>query len=307
MKELSKKVLILMSTYNGKNTIKCQVQSILDQKSADVSILIRDDGSDNETQKEIYQLIEQHPDRIRCIYGENIGWKRSFMELLYAASLEYDYYGFSDQDDIWMPDKIHVCMDLMEKDTEDCVKLAHCNSLSVDSELKIRDEQEYRIPYPSTHKAAIAMEHFQGCGMLWNQRTMQLIHSYRPVNIDLAHDYWVGLLGTFFGKIYFCEQPKFYHIRYEENSSADGNVWKGRLKRLKQLFSGVNPYMNPAYDLLCGYHSIMDEEDLNFLEILNTYQSNTRNKLSLLLDKEFRRVSFTATMLLKLVVLLGLY
>lgn len=43
------KVLILMSTYNGREKICNQVKSIMGQKKVESYIYIRDDGSDEET------------------------------------------------------------------------------------------------------------------------------------------------------------------------------------------------------------------------------------------------------------------
>lgn len=37
------------------------------------------------------------------------------MELIDKAHIEeYDYYAFSDQDDIWLPDKVHVAVQAIQ-------------------------------------------------------------------------------------------------------------------------------------------------------------------------------------------------
>ena len=64
-----KKVLILMSTYNGKNYIRKQVESILDQKNVETNILIRDDGSNKETLDILKELKIEYTDRIDIIFG----------------------------------------------------------------------------------------------------------------------------------------------------------------------------------------------------------------------------------------------
>ena len=43
------KVLVLMSSYNGEKYIREQIESILNQKGVNVSILVRDDGSSDRT------------------------------------------------------------------------------------------------------------------------------------------------------------------------------------------------------------------------------------------------------------------
>jgi Predicted glycosyltransferases len=296
-----------MSTYNGGKNIIRQVESIFKQVEVDVSIYIRDDGSDAETSSVLKKLEEIYKGRIKIEFGENIGWKRSFLELVYNSDLNYNYYGFSDQDDIWMEDKLKSCIHLMELDAEDGLKLAHCNSMSVDESLQLREEQEKRIPCPPNYKSAIATEYFQGCGMVWNLNAMKLIQQYKPQNMNLAHDYWVGLICYMFGNIYFCEDAKFCHVRYGNNSSEDGDVYKGRMKRLKGLLRRDNIYMNPVEDLCIGYMQLLENDVQQFLERVSTYKHNKRKKMQTLLDKDFRRPTKYGTLLFKISILLNLY
>lgn len=224
-----------------------------------------------------------------------------------AADNVYDYYGFSDQDDIWQEDKLISCIDVAEHDGIQGPKLVHCNSLSVTPDLKQREEQENRVPVPPSFKAAIATEYFQGCGMVWNNAAMTIIQKYHIVNKNISHDYWVGLICYLTGNIYFCDRPLFYHIRYENNSSQDGNRKKGRIKRLKMVLSGENAYMNPSQDLIYGYSDYLSEEKLHFLKALKDYKTNQRYKLEILCDRDFKRPSVGATLLLKMSVLLDKY
>lgn len=314
---MSRNVLVLLSAYNGGNKIIRQVESIILQEEVNVSLFIRDDGSDIDTINILRRLEKKYPEKIFCIYGANLGFKQSFMELIYMAFPNFDYYAFSDQDDIWFSDKLISCIKLMESDIKEnkinkegnvkrlqsnrC-KLAHCNCISVDKKLRLRSEQEKRIPYPPNHKMAISTEFFQGCGMVWDKKLMELIQTYRPKNNNISHDYWVGLLGYWIGQVYFCKDPKFYHIRYENNESMDGDVKKGRLKRLKNFITGDVIYMNPVQDLLEGYTNYMSEEDKVFLKTLSNYQHSIKEKFRILTDWEFRKPSMMATMLLKLAV-----
>lgn len=293
------KVQILMSTYNGESNLERQVDSILNQEEVDISILIRDDCSTDRTIELIHKLQKKYLNKIELIEGDNIGWKLSFIELLFNAG-DYDFYGFSDQDDYWLPRKVIECINLMQSDNDEIPKLAHCNSLSVNENLQKRNENENRIAEPLTHKMAISTEVFQGCGMIWNKNAMNLILKYKPKNANLAHDYWVGIICYFFGRIYFTKEYYFYHVRYSNSSSADGNVLKGRISRIKKIFSkSKKAYMNPAEDLLNGYKDLLSEKDIKFLTYLINYKENFLIKLKLLFDLDFRKISFMPTLLLK--------
>lgn len=292
-----------MSTFNGGFKIERQIESIMDQQDVDVHLLIRDDGSSESTRNIIMKLVKRFPDRITVNFKKNFGWKKSFIDLLFLAPCSYDYYGFSDQDDIWMKDKLISCIELMEADNNSGIKLTHCNALSVDKNLRKRVQQESRIACPPNFKSAVATEYFQGCGMVWNQEAMKKLQEYKPKNSNIAHDYWVGLVCYLMGKVYFCKEPKFYHIRYGNNASADGSILKGRFNRLKMLVKCKHPYMNPAKDLLLGYKSQLNLDVSEFLSDLSEYNSSTKKKIKLFFDCDFRRPSIAASFLLKLAVL----
>lgn len=302
-----KKVLILMSTYNGGAKIKNQIKSILNQKDVDIFVYIRDDGSCSDTKNVLKSVVKEYPDKVSVTFGKNIGWKQSFLNLIYTATDIYDYYGFSDQDDIWFDNKVINCIYVTDQDDYDGPKLIHCNSLSVTSDLKPREEQENRVAIPPSFKAAIATEYFQGCGMLWNNKLMKLIQLYRLTDKYIAHDYWVGLIAYLFGKIYFVEENLFYHIRYENNSSEDGNRNKGRMKRVKDLITGKRTYMNPAQDLLNGYAVKLSDQQKCFLEKIVDYKINCLHKKDILLDRDFKRPSKSATLMLKTAILFNRY
>lgn len=296
-----------MSTYNGGDKIYRQIDSIMMQKDVDVYINIRDDGSNECTLRILDEIKKKYDGRVKVSKESNLGWKRSFLELVYCADTSYDYYGFSDQDDIWLEEKIINCIKFAEKDAYTGSKLIHCNSISVTPDLKMRAEQEERSAAPHSIKDALAMEYFQGCGMLWNNEAMKLIQKYRLQNENIAHDFWVGLVVYLFGKIYFCKEPQFYHIRYGNNSSADGNKKKGQMRRLKLMLCGKSAYMNPAADLIRGYAEILSNSEIDFLSKIVDYNSNWKHKIEIIFDPAFRRSSISATVLMKVAIVFNKY
>ena len=121
------KVCVLISTYNGERFLEEQIASIIAQKGVEVDILVRDDGSSDMT----CSLLErwQKEGKLKWYKGENLGFARSFMNLLKTAS-GYDYYAFCDQDDIWLEDKLQRAVAALEK-IEDKVKLYCSNTVHI--------------------------------------------------------------------------------------------------------------------------------------------------------------------------------
>ena len=109
---MSEKVLILLSTYNGEKYLEEQLNTILNQTTEEisVSIIIRDDGSSDNTIKIINKYINDY-DCIKLIKGKNLGPALSFRELINLADETYSFYAFADQDDIWVKGKIEAAVE----------------------------------------------------------------------------------------------------------------------------------------------------------------------------------------------------
>ena len=57
-------IVILLSTYNGDKYLVEQLESLLKQSYSNFIIIIRDDGSSDETQKIIADYVTQNRDKI---------------------------------------------------------------------------------------------------------------------------------------------------------------------------------------------------------------------------------------------------
>ena len=101
-------VVVLMSTYNGAAHLEEQIESIINQEDVNVRLIIRDDGSKDDT----VALAKKYTDEV--IEGSNLGYRYSFLELIRNAP-DADYYALSDQDDIWKPQKLVSATKMIEK------------------------------------------------------------------------------------------------------------------------------------------------------------------------------------------------
>ena len=86
MKE--KKVAVIMSTYNGEKFIREQLDSILNQSYKNIELIVRDDGSKDKTVEIVKEYQEKHKN-IKLFEGQNLGFVKSFFELLKLRALYY--------------------------------------------------------------------------------------------------------------------------------------------------------------------------------------------------------------------------
>lgn len=289
------KVLVLMSLYNGHLYIRQQFDSLLNQKGVNISLLIRDDGS---TDKSAYTIIKEFIDRscnILLTKGENCGSARSFMNLLYEAKVsycDYDYYAFCDQDDVWLPDKLHAAIEKLKKmdGRKPCLYLGSYQM--VDSNLN---------EIPTVHKkpsldmvSAFVSNPATGCTMVFNKKLLEAVVSKRP-DYMIMHDYWMYLVCLALGgEIYYDPTPYMLYRQHDHNviGGKKDSFMKRWSTRLRKLFRKGDCFKSRmATQLLTCYNERLTSEDKEFLTQVSTC-SLWSSKIKLLTNRRFKSKSF---------------
>ena len=102
------RVLVLLATFNGARWLEEQLDSIIGQQGAQVTILAADDGSSDGTAA----LVERCAAAwlaapVLAPWGHQLGAAGNFLRLLREAPLTgFDFVALADQDDIWLPGRL---------------------------------------------------------------------------------------------------------------------------------------------------------------------------------------------------------
>lgn len=299
-------VKVIISTYNGGAHIMRQLNSIFKQTGVHISVLVRDDGSKDDTIEVIRHYKETYPQReIELIQGVNVGFAKSFW-LGLSLSGEADYYAFSDQDDVWKQDKLIRCIDAMER-LEEIPQLSYCKMQRSD-EIQNRLEEQIEVLRPEqlTKKLTLLKTYNYGAATVINRSAKDLVCRMWPEVDDLPHDMWVGALCYWFGKVHYIDEELYDWIRYETSVTGEGTRKNGFSYRLKKTVQRKS-YPNICNALLDGYSDLLSDEECIFLERVRNYKNNLWDKLLLLFDPSFRRLSIYGTIALKLGILLNWY
>lgn len=187
-----------MSTYNGKDYLEEQLDSIINQTCSDWILFIRDDGSSDETRSIINKYVLKD-ERIKYVEDQIIhrGVKGSFIKLL--NSVEAKYYMFCDQDDIWLPQKIELSYSAISK-LEEKFPSAPClvatNLSTVDAEGKILQDSMWNnlgitkmVKDPSFLMVAPM---YTGCTMIFNDEAKKTVINGND-SPSVLHDQLVSL------------------------------------------------------------------------------------------------------------------
>lgn len=114
------KILVILASYNGAKYIEEQMDSILNQESISVDIMVFDDCSKDNTIEVLnkYELNANVSINKRKKGTGNA--PRNFLDAIRSLSDEfissYDFIAFSDQDDIWFPNKMFEAGKMLRKE-----------------------------------------------------------------------------------------------------------------------------------------------------------------------------------------------
>lgn len=184
------KVDILLAAYNGELFLKPMLDSILSQTYEDISLIISDDASTDGTAKILREYAEKDS-RVTVHYQkENLGFVGNFEFLLKQSTAPY--VAFSDQDDVWAPEKIETMLSELKASGK---SLVYSDMRRIDSEGNVIYESWMKEKsFPKLSGAAVkacAVRHFSaGCSQLF---TASVRRKMLPFKSEVfAHD-WVSI------------------------------------------------------------------------------------------------------------------
>lgn len=305
------KVLVLMSTYNGEKYVNEQLESILNQSIRDVDILIRDDGSRDKTIQIISKWMDKFPERIKLEAKENKGVVESFFELVKLASLDYDYYFFSDQDDYWDKKKIEKAIERIKSFNKN-KNIGYCSNLNlVDKNLKFMGKKYTKELIPSLRNCFIE-NIVTGCTYGANRTLfVKLKEDIRKIGNNIKkipmHDYHFYFLTTLYGKLVYDENSYIGYRQHGNNVvGMEKNKIKFTIQRIKRVFKRKSNDKRIEYlrFIKQNYQNELPILEKNFLlNLLENYNCIFK-RLSFILKNEFVRQSKIESYLSKITYLL---
>lgn len=296
-----------MSTYNGAKYLSEQLESILAQTGVSLHILIRDDGSTDNTMSILNHFKNLHPSIIDIYQGQNIGWKNSFFTLAKLAEDNYDdyeYFAFSDQDDIWLPDKLNRSINKLSE-LKDGPNL-YCSNLTYYKDGR-QSGNLRKIDVKPSYKGCLIRNYATGCTIVFNRRLLSLFNKQKP-KYPIAHDYWSYLIATLCGNTIIDPYSRILYRQHDSNQiGATGgfiNVWKRRLKSIQALMGSHDKELI-ASDLLRIHSDSMNAPAKKAVYKIVCYRNSIFSKLALMFDKGYTYDSMSNDFWLKLRILFG--
>ncbi len=282
------KVNILMSTYNGERFLAQQLDSILEQTYKDWTLLIRDDGSSDRTPEIIADYAQKDP-RIVFInpdQRDNLGVIKNFYTLLKYQ--EADFYFFCDQDDVWLPEKLELCIQEGRKYPADKPLLVYTDLKVVNQDLEVQHPSMIRTQ--SGHANTTLLQELTentvtgGVAMI-NEATAK---NWQAQNLDklIMHDWFLALVAAAKGNLVYIDQPTELYRQHDSNVLG-ARTWSKRLKHWLRPHKLLAKYWwlidasQKQASLLLDLSLAQEEKDLvgAYVDLLNQSWSQRRKTL----------------------------
>lgn len=226
---------ILLTVYNGLPFLEEQMGSLQAQTHQDWRLWVRNDGSTDET-AEAVMAASARDARIQLVPapGDQRGVCGGFAWLLDRVGSRADYVMFCDADDSWLPNKIELTLQEMQRAEAQAGPgvpvLVHTDLTVVDAELKVVHDSFWA--YQAIDARADSPDQLcirntvTGCTAMINPALQELSRSIPSEAI--MHDWWIALLASCFGRIIPVSKPTILYRQHGRNAVGAKQTRTGR-------------------------------------------------------------------------------
>lgn len=283
-KDKNKVAIILCSYEPNLNYFFKQIQSIANQSHTNFNLYIFDDGSSERKYSKMQSIVSKF--KLSCTFSKrknNEGYCMNFLKSLQEID-GYEYYCFSDQDDIWFMDKLSRGLKyLMNYDL-------YCSStiLINENDREIGRNIIYTRP---NFKHSLIQSIAGGNTYIFNNQIKMILSNIKDLPY-FSHDWFIYQLaagGDY--KIFYDKSPTVYYRIHGNNLTGTSNTVLSKLMRLRMLLRGefLN-WIDRNIKCLDGHEEVLTKNNKDILDLFSKNRShNLLSRISLFHNYKFRR------------------
>jgi glycosyltransferase involved in cell wall biosynthesis len=224
-------IAIAMATYNGEDFILDQIRSIQLGKWQKWRLIIRDDGSSDDTVK-LLKHCAATDERISILEDDlgNVGYAQNFNLILqYIYQQNFELFALADQDDYWHSDKLTSLAEHIESVSN--AKIVHSDLIVADEQLNLMHQSFYKQSrlspkYGRSINYLLMENYIPGCTILGNRA---LLEKALPIPIEMKnHDWWLALHAALYGEIHYVSKQLIQYRQHSKNTIGQKTIW-GRI------------------------------------------------------------------------------
>lgn len=231
-------VAILLCTFNGQHYLREQLNSFDGQIHTNWTLWVSDDGSTDNSIALLQNYQNQWPKtRLHIKNGPGNGFSANFLALLNDSAINANYYGYSDQDDIWNCSKLSKAIQCLES-MPSAIPALYC------SRTQLIDQNGTNIGFSPLFKKAPSFANalVQNIGggntMVFNQAARNLMREAGLVDV-CTHDWWTYIVVSGCGgTVFYDPTPSLLYRQHGANLCGSNQGWLARLARIRMLWQG---------------------------------------------------------------------
>ena len=279
---------IVLPFYNGSKFIGEQLKSIQENDVGDIQIkfiIVNDASSEADTKFLKSILPENH---VYIENPKNLGLKNSIEIGLKATTSEYVM--LSDQDDVWLPNKINNSLKKLQSIEQDGPALVYTDLVIVGPGLEQKYpsmHQYYGDNHRELNPSILLHNVVTGCTVIMNRKLLNITLPFPPV--ITVHDHWIALCAVYAGNISVLNEATILYRQHGNNlTGAPDKRLLVKLKNSKTLYRKVILAFTQKISMVKSLSERMDsiglEAKANYLR--NVYLALEKNQLIYLINQK---------------------
>jgi rhamnosyltransferase len=282
-------ILVVLASYNGEKYIKEQINSILNQKDVNVTLRIFDDCSSDSTIDVINSIkdVDSRVEVIKNITQSGSAAKNFLISLCSLKDFDYtkfDFIALSDQDDLWLPEKLYRAINELTNQNADLYmsNLIMWEEESNKNTLIKKNYKQKKFDFLFEGGSA-------GCTYVFSVNFYVILtNNVSKVGLDewkyLSHDWLIYFLARLNCIKVFIDDQAYIHYRIHKNN-VHGQLNKNSLSSLRKRISYVlSGWYNHQIN---GFINFLDPKSIEYRIYLD-YNDNWFSRLYVLLKYNFQ-------------------
>jgi rhamnosyltransferase len=256
--------LVILASFNGVKYIEEQISSIITQEDVNVTLLVFDDGSNDGTIDLLFSKFSLSTTNVKIIQNSipTGSAANNFLQAINTIDDKiigaHDYIALSDQDDIWMPNKLKEAGKILKKGKSDLYmsNLILWNESSNTTSIIKKSFKQKKYDYLFEGGSA-------GCTYVLSKQLINIIKKtineveYKKWNF-FSHDWFIYFVARVNGFSVFIDDRAFIRYRiHETNVHGQLNTFTfyALKERLKLIMNGWFYYQAKSFLTLLPSHS----------------------------------------------------
>jgi rhamnosyltransferase len=234
------KVAVCLAAYNGMCWLEEQLDSILTQLSADVTVFISVDQSTDGTEQWVDQFASKDSRIVVLPHGQRFGGAaKNFFRLLREVDFSgFDYVSLADQDDCWMETKLARADEVLRRTGADAYS-SNVIAFWPSGRRLLIDKSQPQKKWDFLFEAA-------GPGCTYVMKTTfvqalqrQLCDKWNRVQEVSLHDWFAYAFARANGYHWVIDdQPGMLYRQHMDNQFGVNDGWQAFLQRARRILNG---------------------------------------------------------------------